>query len=82
MDRINEFKPCPLCGKTDRLELSKREWFYESLHKDGIGSCVRLSCERCHLDLYQHTYKWSDFNTWNYDIVVGELKKKWNSIKR
>lgn len=85
MDRINEFKPCPLCGKTDRLELTPRGTFYSVWHKNDKGSTISVRCYRCGLELHEYTYESTFFNTLhtnNYDIVVGELKKKWNNIKR
>lgn len=82
MSRVKEFGVCPICGKSDDLSLSPRSWFYEILHQDRKGSCVCIRCKNCCLDLYQYTYKWSECNTWNYDIVVGELKKKWAKLKQ
>lgn len=75
MNRINEFKPCPLCGKSDALELDEEHFFYK--YKNG---CVFISCNRCRLGLYAHGREAN--YTRNYQILVGKLKEKWNGIKR
>ena len=86
MDRVKEFKPCPLCGQTDMLRMTPRNHFYEFWNMPPTrSSLVTMRCERCSLELHEHTIEnaYIDrLHTNNYDIVVGELKKRWNSIKR
>ncbi len=80
MDRISEFNPCPICGKTDRLWLSDRNMFFRVLKNAGTGSTmVSIGCNRCDIEVHYHT---RHSGTHNYDIAVGEVKRKWNSIKR
>ena len=75
MNRLNEFKPCPICGQSDALELDEESFFYK--YKN---SCVYISCNRCRLGLYVHGHE-ADYSR-NYQILVGKLKEKWNAIKR
>lgn len=86
MDRVKEFKPCPLCGRVDALRITPRGHFYKYWDLPPTrSSLVTIRCERCSLELHEHTIESTHFeclHTNNYDIVVGELKKRWNSIKR
>lgn len=78
MNRINEFKPCPICGKTDRLTLTQKNDYYSLMHKYG-KTLVTVRCWRC--DLEMHVYSHLSVSN-NYEILVGKLKEKWNGIKR
>ena len=80
MNRINEFKPCPICGKTDRLEVMTERSYNKLFRYTGGTGCTRIRCWRCNMDLYAHSCEAND--TWNYQILVGKLKEKWNAIKR
>lgn len=80
MNRINEFKPCPICGKSDCLDLDGEHFYNTYSRYMGVGGCVQISCNRCRLGLYAHGIE-AD-RTWNYQILVGKLKEKWNAIKR
>ena len=78
MNRINEFKPCPICGKTDRLNLTQKEFYYHLMHNYKSGM-ITVRCWRCDLALNAYS---SQSITNNYEILVGKLKEKWNGIKR
>ena len=75
MDRVNEFKPCPLCGQTDKLELMPQDRYMRVKGMcGGKHSLVTIECTRCCLELRVHTTRETSNN---YHILVGELKKKW-----
>lgn len=79
MSRINEFGVCPICGQSDRLDITDVKTFNEVFEECGHNSIVTISCYRCDLRLSAHT---RDYNTWNYQIMIGELKKKWLKLKQ
>ena len=80
MNRLNEFKPCPICGKSDCLDLDSERFYNKYTRHVGRSGCVEIDCKRCRLELFAHSCE-ADY-TWNYQILVGKLKEKWNAIKR
>ncbi len=78
MNRINEFKPCPLCGKEDRLTLTQKRFYYDLMHKYG-NAMMNIRCWRCDISVAMYS---SQSVSNNYEILVGKLKEKWNAIKR
>lgn len=65
-------KPCPFCGKKDRLVLPKRETYEELVSKTG-SACISLACKNCNLEIYEHTHSILNFGT-----RLGLLIAKWN----
>lgn len=80
MNRINEFKPCPICDKSDRLDFGEERSYNKLFRYRGETGCTGIRCDRCKLELFAHSHEAN--NTWNYQILVGKLKEKWNGIKR
>ena len=76
MKRVNEFTECPLCGSTYNLWLTPKRDYYFLKNKYG-GALVMIRCVKCNLELQM----FSHHGTSNYDIMVGELKKKWAKLK-
>lgn len=77
-NRIDEFMPCPICGKSDRLCLTQKEHYYSLLQKYG-NALVSVRCWWCDLEMHVYSHL-SPSN--NYEILVGELKKRWAKFKR
>lgn len=77
MSRVNEFGTCPLCRKSDRLELTDKQLYYHVKNKYG-SAMVEIRCWNCDLAMYAHPHI---AGTNNYEILVGELKKKWAKLK-
>lgn len=77
-NRIDEFQPCPLCGQTDRLSITEKGFYYKLMHNYGFAM-VNIKCWRCDLNMAMY----SQFaNSNNYEILVGELKRRWAEFKR
>ena len=70
---IKDFGPCPFCGKTDKLELTP-EKNYSYLCGIHGSAAVRVSCCRCHIDMYDHTVSEHDYYT-----RIGILREKWSA---
>lgn len=70
-------KPCPFCGSKDHLSLTMQENFekIQSESKDNTA-CIRISCNQCSLDLYEHTHDIHDYN-----VRLELLLIKWNNRK-
>ncbi len=77
MSRINEFKPCPICGRSDALDMVDGKIFHRAMQMFNHRGVVWIECTRCELQLMQSVRK---DTSWNYDILVGELKKKWEKL--
>ena len=77
MKRVTEFTECPLCGKTHFLWLTPKRDYYFLKHKYG-NALVMIRCWECDLELKIFS---SNSKSDNYDIMVGELKKKWAKLK-
>lgn len=69
---VPELKPCPFCGGM-KFRFSDKSKYYELLVEHGIA-CISMSCEKCKLDMYEHTD-----SIRNYDKKLEKLIKKWNS---
>lgn len=69
---IEEPMPCPFCGGT-QLEFTSADTYYMLLGEHG-HACICLTCDKCHLSLYEH----SD-NVRNYFKKKARLVKKWNT---
>lgn len=67
-----EVKPCPFCQKLDQLTITSIEGFGALYAEDGKAT-IRLSCERCRVDMYEH-----DYDGPIYDKKVKKLVNKWN----
>jgi len=67
-----ELLPCPFCGGTD-FEFTGKDIYYELLGEHG-SACIRLSCSKCSLDLYEHSDDVKD-----YFKKKDRLIKKWNT---
>lgn len=67
-----EVKPCPLCGETDMLRVTPYVQFHSLFDENGAATIV-ISCERCHLDVYEH-----DYSGRNYNKKIRILLEKWN----
>lgn len=77
MKRVSEFTECPICGSTNYLYLTAKRDYYFLKQKYG-GAMVMIRCWHCDLDMQMFESK---ANSNNYDIMVGELKKKWAKLK-
>lgn len=76
--RISEFGTCPLCGKSSEIYLTPKQNYYLLKHKYG-NAMVSVRCRECDLELDIFTTR---AKSDNYDIMVGELKNKWERLKR
>ena len=57
-DALEMAKPCPFCGKKDALEMTDITQYHRMFEKNGDGNvAMRIGCERCGLDLFEHGYK-------------------------
>jgi hypothetical protein len=72
---IETLKPCPLCGKTDKLVITSKSNF-QDLYCEHGSATISIECERCSLYLYELGYAGS-----KYDVKVKKLVKKWNERK-
>lgn len=70
-----EPKACPFCGKTDCLGWTDETTYYKLRGRYG-SACVRLYCNRCKVDIYEHNIAIA-----NYDDKLDALIKKWNDRK-
>ena len=77
MKRVSEFTECPICGSTYRLSLTPKRDYYFLKNKYG-HAVVSIRCWGCDLELDAFSHKGKSDN---YDIMVGELKKKWAKLK-
>lgn len=81
-NRVNEFDACPMCGKKDELKLLDHDIYWKIMSRYGTKtptSLVDITCRRCNLQLTEYTM---DNPSTNYDILVGDLKKRWNRMPR
>lgn len=78
MSRINEFKSCPICGKSDRLTLTQKGFYYRLMH-EYKSATINVRCWDCDIAVAVYSH---NTETNNYEILVGKLKEKWNGIKR
>lgn len=70
------FKPCPMCGKTKRLQITPEDQFSKIF--TGTGSAaIRVECLDCNLELWDHNY-----NESKYSKRLETLAKKWNGLPR
>lgn len=73
---MSTFKPCPLCGKTKRLQITPEDQYAKIF--TGTGSAaIRVECMDCNLELWDHEYKESE-----YSKRLEMLADKWNAIPR
>ena len=71
---IKELKPCPFCGGKD-LTITPRSGFKRVLKEHGRAT-ISMSCTKCHIDMYEHSYNGNDFDT-----KAKILIEKWNERK-
>ncbi len=70
-----EVKPCPICGKSDKLYITSRENF-ETLAKEKDCNVAVIRCNGCGLEVYSHyTCK-----AHGYEPHINEAIQKWNSL--
>lgn len=70
------WKNCPICEKGDMLEPTPEEQFVR-LDKENDGACIKITCWRCGLSLYDHNHKIHD-----YRERMNMLAEKWNGMPR
>lgn len=70
------FKPCPICGHSDVLDITFEE-SYNRIYMESGCACVAIHCQRCSLDLYEHTDSIKV-----YDDKVRRLAEVWNGMPR
>ena len=81
-NRVNEFKVCPMCGQSDKLKLLDHDLYWAIMSRHSVTkplSLVAIECNRCNLTCNEYTM---DNPSTNYDILVGDLKKRWNRMPR
>ena len=66
-----DLKPCPFCGGEVTFGTSRTS-YYAILGEHG-SSCVNVRCNKCSLDMYDHSRHVKD-----YDERIALLAKKWN----
>lgn len=74
-DKIDKLKPCPFCGKDDKILISSAQTF-QKLYCEYGSATIHLDCTRCGLSLYEHSYHGS-----HYAVKAKRLIKKWNNRK-
>lgn len=72
---LEMLKPCPFCGNTD-LVLSEQANYEEQVKEHG-SACISANCKKCKVDMYEHTYEFSEYG----DRLVL-LIQKWNRRER
>lgn len=73
---MENWKPCPLCGKLDRLDFTQQDT-YERLRDTHGSACVTVECRRCNLELRDHTSEISE-----YEDRMVLLRNNWNHLPR
>lgn len=68
-------KPCPICGKSDKLQITSREE-YEALAKEKDAHVAVIRCNRCGLEVYSHY----TCQAHRYEPHINEAVQKWNSL--
>lgn len=71
-DPITDVKPCPICGKHDKLRVMSKKFFEECEHKYET-TLIDIECRRCDLVMKDYTLDEHD-----YDKRRAELANKWN----
>lgn len=72
------FKPCPICGKYGWMDLMTKESFDRiRTNTQGYTGIVRVSCERCKLDMYEMDYEVAVVKR-DYEDMLDALRRKWN----
>jgi hypothetical protein len=66
-------RECPICGKNDKLVMPDYECFEELYNKHGRAT-MHMGCDRCNLQMYEHSYNGPDF-----DKKMGRLVTQWNT---
>jgi len=66
------FKPCPFCGRSDKVVVMTDKFFYE-LQGEYDAATLTVRCERCRAELNDHSWKER-----NYNRRVAILRRKWN----
>lgn len=71
-----KLKPCPICGRNDRLVISKKDKYEELLEKNG-SAMISMECKRCDLELKNYDH----YNINNYAVLRSMLINRWNERK-
>lgn len=71
-----KFKPCPMCGKTKRLQITP-EGQYANIFGSTGSAAIRVECMDCNIELWEHTYKEPE-----YIKRMEMLADKWNAMPR
>ncbi len=76
---LEEFNPCPLCGKTNGLRVSSKESYAVRFLENG-GACISVRCWKCGLELsvYDHHFAMEDRT--NYEKLLSVLRERWNRL--
>ena len=70
------YKPCPMCGKRDRVFIETRN-FYEDLLREHGKACLEIECDRCRVKLTTYAHDFA--NEIGYDKRVEDIRDKWNT---
>ena len=73
---MENWKPCPLCGKTKRLQMTTEDQYLRVLNNSGSAS-IRVGCLDCDIELWEHTHKVVE-----YAERIKLLMDKWNRLPR
>lgn len=68
----NGFMACPFCGRTDKVVVMDKQFFY-ALQGEHDTAAMTVKCERCAVEMWEHTWR-----TKNYEKRVDILRRKWN----
>lgn len=70
------FKPCPICGKTEQLQITPEDQYIRIYGGTGSAS-IMVECYNCDLELWEHTHKVPE-----YGERLEMLADKWNALPR
>lgn len=73
-----QWRVCPICGKTERLEVIPKERFTKIVEETDT-CCVNIECKDCDIQLYDFDF---DPSHQNYEKRLIRLAQKWNKIPR
>lgn len=75
--KIN-WKPCPLCGESDKVEVTTKE-FYSGLVAEHGDALICIECKRCKVRVDDYP---SESGRNNYEWRLMHMAKKWNGLPR
>lgn len=68
------FKPCPICERLDKVQITTLSNFCESAVEGGYY-LIHMWCDRCNLNLWSH-----DCNGKNYGSHKNYIRRRWNKM--